>query len=399
MSEAGSGRRLLTVLDGPHAGQKFYLPDGETILGRSADADIVLDDDSISRRHAAVTVSPNGRVRLDDLGSRNGTWLNDQRVAASQELLDGDEVGLGEVRLSFHAPPSPVRPPPPRSRKLWRGALLAGAAEVVVLLGNVAANALAGWTGTVGWLAAPVVGVLVAMVNDVLKKSEPEEQPERQPGRGQPSRARGPEAASGRPRGAPSLVLVLAVLAVVGLALAFGVRYVSGLVTGNEPGVERLEAQQGIERSGVALTVLSVLETDHFTQVRASVRNSLEFTVTLPVYKNAVLTPDGGESLEADPFRSSWTDSIPPGAERQGRITFPGHLPGSRTAATLSFSTVFGQGFGGPASLTTPPFVLKDLASARATAGAAHDGEHAPLGRAPGVVRGAAWAARAYRIR
>lgn len=56
----------------------------------------------MSRRHARIVVSSEGAV-LEDLGSKNGTYLRGRRVVAPSDLVDGDEVCVGPVVLVFHA--------------------------------------------------------------------------------------------------------------------------------------------------------------------------------------------------------------------------------------------------------------------------------------------------------
>jgi hypothetical protein len=78
-------------------------PDAGYMLGRHADCDLVLDDDSVSRRHASLTCDSEGWL-IRDLGSRNGTHVNGWRVAEAH-VFDGDELLLGRTRLRFRAPP------------------------------------------------------------------------------------------------------------------------------------------------------------------------------------------------------------------------------------------------------------------------------------------------------
>lgn len=85
-------------------GKRFAVSTGETILGRAADADLRLEDDGVSRHHARLTCTPEGRVYVEDLGSTNGTLVNDERVA-SRELADGDKIYLGRttvLKFNFH---------------------------------------------------------------------------------------------------------------------------------------------------------------------------------------------------------------------------------------------------------------------------------------------------------
>ncbi len=67
-------------------------------LGRSKEAEIVLSDPEVSRRHARFE-SHNGVVYVEDLKSRNGTFLNGRRVNEAIEIREGDEIDVGTTRL------------------------------------------------------------------------------------------------------------------------------------------------------------------------------------------------------------------------------------------------------------------------------------------------------------
>lgn len=95
-----STRGVLMLYNGDDAGRRFTLEPGAHVIGRSAAAGLVIDDGSISRRHALLQVSSAGAV-LHDLGSANGSWVNDQRVTSPQTLADGDRLKLGRMRLRY----------------------------------------------------------------------------------------------------------------------------------------------------------------------------------------------------------------------------------------------------------------------------------------------------------
>jgi DNA-binding winged helix-turn-helix (wHTH) protein len=76
------------------------LHEGENIVGRDPSADVWLDAHGISRRHARITVSA-GAASLEDAGSKNGTWLNGQRVDKAESLADGDQLKFGSVPMTF----------------------------------------------------------------------------------------------------------------------------------------------------------------------------------------------------------------------------------------------------------------------------------------------------------
>jgi DNA-binding winged helix-turn-helix (wHTH) protein len=77
------------------------LVSGETILGRAEDADMRFDLPGVSRRHARIDFKGE-TATLEDLRSRNGTYLRGERLTAPAMLLDGDEIRLGPVTLTFH---------------------------------------------------------------------------------------------------------------------------------------------------------------------------------------------------------------------------------------------------------------------------------------------------------
>jgi DNA-binding winged helix-turn-helix (wHTH) protein len=78
------------------------LAEGDHALGRAADHPISLPAPTLSRRHACIHVR-GVSAELEDLGSKNGTWLNGERVVGRVPLADGDEIRLGTFRLVFRA--------------------------------------------------------------------------------------------------------------------------------------------------------------------------------------------------------------------------------------------------------------------------------------------------------
>lgn len=70
------------------------------MLGRGVDCDIVILGSTVSRRHARISTSEIHSV-LEDLGSRNGTFVNGDRLSAPHPLHDGDQIGLGSEVLSY----------------------------------------------------------------------------------------------------------------------------------------------------------------------------------------------------------------------------------------------------------------------------------------------------------
>ena len=97
---AAEGPARVVRSGGGRAGEHFIPQGDRTTIGRSPDNDIFLDDVTVSRKHAVVLQS-GGELRIEDLGSLNGTFVNRRRIDAATRLESGDEVQIGKYRLSF----------------------------------------------------------------------------------------------------------------------------------------------------------------------------------------------------------------------------------------------------------------------------------------------------------
>jgi DNA-binding winged helix-turn-helix (wHTH) protein len=84
--------------------RQFLLAQGGSILGRGRDTAIRLDSAGVSRHHARIIVRGDA-AHIDDLASKNGTFVNGERVVTSNPLKDGDEIRLGPIALTFRAEP------------------------------------------------------------------------------------------------------------------------------------------------------------------------------------------------------------------------------------------------------------------------------------------------------
>ena len=94
----------LIVITGTGVGTMYKVPSGEAIIGRSTRAEIKLLDDGVSRAHARIRPDGNQLI-LEDLGSRNGTFINGRRLDRPTPLSDGDKVQIGRtsvLRFSYH---------------------------------------------------------------------------------------------------------------------------------------------------------------------------------------------------------------------------------------------------------------------------------------------------------
>jgi hypothetical protein len=89
------------VSEGELAGQRWTLAKDEMLIGRGSDADIVLPERQVSRYHSKILYR-DGRYLLEDLGSKNGTFLNGQQVNGTAAIQDGDEIQIALcVRMLF----------------------------------------------------------------------------------------------------------------------------------------------------------------------------------------------------------------------------------------------------------------------------------------------------------
>jgi hypothetical protein len=126
----------LVAIAGPLAGRRLRARPG--VLGRGPDADTRIDDPSVSRAHSRLRLE-GGRVLLEDLGSKNGSWIGGRRFDGLRALSPGESFRAGRTLLALAIePPSPaateaappIASPPPSPGRRVRSALLVAAAAV-----------------------------------------------------------------------------------------------------------------------------------------------------------------------------------------------------------------------------------------------------------------------------
>ena len=104
----------LQSINGPNSGRKFAIPKGRTVLGRELNCDLVLDGDAVSRRHAQIEWVDDDYF-IEDLKSRNRTFVNGQEVVGRRKLCDNDQVKVCDFSSA-----SIVSPVPPRCWSMTR---------------------------------------------------------------------------------------------------------------------------------------------------------------------------------------------------------------------------------------------------------------------------------------
>lgn len=95
----------LVVASGKSAGRTISIKRNKLLIGRAEECDVRPLSEEVSRRHAAVIVGP-ADVWVEDLGSRNGTFVNGNRIEAKTKVVDGDMIRVGslELRVSCQTP-------------------------------------------------------------------------------------------------------------------------------------------------------------------------------------------------------------------------------------------------------------------------------------------------------
>lgn len=93
------GATLAIRSGGGRAGEVFEVKGDQMRIGRSPDAEVFLDDVTVSRNHALLVRRRDG-LYIDDLGSLNGTYVNRRRIE-SHKLTNGDELQVGKYKLTY----------------------------------------------------------------------------------------------------------------------------------------------------------------------------------------------------------------------------------------------------------------------------------------------------------
>jgi DNA-binding winged helix-turn-helix (wHTH) protein len=88
------------------AGGRAGLGDGEHVLGRDPELELFLDAPDVSRRHARIRIAGD-EATIEDLESKNGTFVSERRLGPATRLADGDSIRIGSVRLTITAVRSP----------------------------------------------------------------------------------------------------------------------------------------------------------------------------------------------------------------------------------------------------------------------------------------------------
>jgi len=91
----------LEVVEGPDKGEKLKITRRSSIIGRSSEADLILEDPRVSKRHCQVEIHNKDKMTIKDLASANGTRLNNRYISAVK-LRDKDTIKIGDTKIKLH---------------------------------------------------------------------------------------------------------------------------------------------------------------------------------------------------------------------------------------------------------------------------------------------------------
>jgi len=96
---------FIEIIDGPEKGKSVEFSSGRLIIGRR-DADLVLDDQEVSKKHAVIEAFSRDNIYIRDLASTNGTYVNGVQVN-QRKITDGDIIKIGPAKLKFYSQDNP----------------------------------------------------------------------------------------------------------------------------------------------------------------------------------------------------------------------------------------------------------------------------------------------------
>lgn len=137
-------RPCLVLTKGPVVVDRFEVPDGVSYVGRLPDAALVLHSELVSRMHAVVR-RQGDRVTVEDLDSRNGTWIGPTRVHGESEIHPGDVLRFADVSLTYSLVATDREAPDPRGLRRWWRELTRRGKTAVLTAGALAGAVTAIW--------------------------------------------------------------------------------------------------------------------------------------------------------------------------------------------------------------------------------------------------------------
>lgn len=95
-------RGVLLVLSSNFIGRSFIIDKSNVIIGRLERCDFIINDPLVSKEHCEITTDDEGKFYINDLGSKNSTFLNGKRLKKSTHLIYGDRIIIGNTIIRFY---------------------------------------------------------------------------------------------------------------------------------------------------------------------------------------------------------------------------------------------------------------------------------------------------------
>ena len=97
-----TNRGVLVILSSNSFGKSFIINRMCTVIGRSYDCEIVIDDPLVSKRHCQVLLEEDNKFYIEDIGSKNSTYLNEKKVKKKEHVIYGDRIVIGNTIMRFY---------------------------------------------------------------------------------------------------------------------------------------------------------------------------------------------------------------------------------------------------------------------------------------------------------
>jgi pSer/pThr/pTyr-binding forkhead associated (FHA) protein len=95
-------RGLLVVLSSNFLGKTFVINKNETVIGRGDESNMDIKDPMISHKHCLISIDESGKFYIEDLGSKNSTFVNDKEVKKKMHIIYGDRIIIGDTIMRFY---------------------------------------------------------------------------------------------------------------------------------------------------------------------------------------------------------------------------------------------------------------------------------------------------------
>jgi pSer/pThr/pTyr-binding forkhead associated (FHA) protein len=95
-------RGVLIILSSNFIGKSFIIDKPKIVIGRLENCDFIINDPLVSKEHCEITTDDEGKFFINDLGSKNSTFLNDKRLKKAAHLIYGDRIIIGNTIIRFY---------------------------------------------------------------------------------------------------------------------------------------------------------------------------------------------------------------------------------------------------------------------------------------------------------